>query len=54
MEIRPIPIVTGDDARKFIERAERAEKKPYTVKLGITRAEFDEMMSKALATCSSI
>ncbi len=47
MEIRPIPVVTGDDARKFVEKAERAEKKPHTVKLGITRAEFDKMMSKA-------
>ena len=47
MEIRPIPVVTGDDARKFVEKAERAEKKPHTVKLNITRTEFDKMMSKA-------
>lgn len=47
MEIRPIPVVTGDDAKKFVEKAERTEKNPHTVKLGITRAEFDKMMSKA-------
>lgn len=47
MEIRPIPVVTGDDAKRFVEKAERAEKNPHTVKLGITRAEFDKMMSKA-------
>jgi hypothetical protein len=47
MEIRPIPVVTGDDAKKFVERAERAEKKPHTVRLNVSRAEFDRMMSKA-------
>ena len=47
MEIRPIPVVTGDDAKKFVEKAERAEKKPHTVRLNVSRAEFDRMMSKA-------
>ena len=47
MEIRPIPVVTGDDAKRFVEKAERAERKPHTVKLSITRAEFEKMMSKA-------
>lgn len=47
MEIRPIPVVTGDDAKKFVEKAERAEREPHTVKLTISREEFDKMMSKA-------
>ena len=47
LEIRPIPVVTGDDAKKFVEKAERAEKKPHKVRLNVSRAEFDRMMSKA-------
>ncbi len=47
MEIRPIPVVTGDDAKRFVEKAEQAEKRPRTVRLNITREEFDKMMSKA-------
>jgi|GEM_PF-691071 len=47
MEIRPIPVVTGDDAKRFIQKAEQAEKNPHTVKLKISREEFDKMMSKA-------
>ena len=47
MEIRPIPIVTGDDAKRFIQKAEQAEKNPHTVKLKISREDFDKMMSKA-------
>ena len=47
MEIRPIPVVTGDDAKRFIHKAEQAEKNPHTIKLKISREEFDKMMSKA-------
>ena len=47
MEIRPIPVVTGDDAKRFIQKAEQAEKNPHTVKLKISLEEFDKMMSKA-------
>ena len=47
MEIRPIPVVTGDDAKKIFEKAERAEKKPHTVRLNVSRAELDRMMYKA-------
>lgn len=46
-EIRPIPVVTGEDAKRFIEAAERAEKNPHTEKSSISGKEFDKMMSKA-------
>lgn len=47
MEIRPIPVVTGDDAKRFVEKAVWAERNPHTVMLNISRAEFDKMLSKA-------
>ena len=46
-EIRPIPIVTGEDAKRFIEAAERSEKNPHTEKSSISKEEFDRMMAKA-------
>ena len=45
--IRPIPIVTGDDAVRFVEAAEAAERNPHTVELKISREEFNKVMSTA-------
>lgn len=47
LEIRPIPVITGDDAERFVARANAAEKNPHTVKLSMTRDEFRKMMSTA-------
>lgn len=46
-EIRPIPVVTGDDAVRFVEAAEAAENNPHTKKIGMGREEFDKIMSSA-------
>jgi hypothetical protein len=46
-DIRPIPVVTGEDARRFIEAAERAEQNPHTQKSRLTQEEFNKMMAKA-------
>ena len=46
-EIRPIPVVTGEDAKRFIEAAERAERNPHTEKSHISLEEFNKMMAKA-------
>ena len=45
--IRPIPVVTGDDARRFIEAAEAAERNPHTVELDFSREDFNKIMSSA-------
>ena len=45
--IRPIPVVTGDDAVRFVEAAEAAERNPHTVELEISREEFNKVMSTA-------
>lgn len=45
--IRPIPVVTGDDAIRFVEAAEAAEHSPHTVELGISREEFNKIMQTA-------
>lgn len=45
--IRPIPVVTGDDAVRFVEAAEAAERNPHTVELEISREEFNKIMSTA-------
>lgn len=47
LEIRPIPVITGDDAERFLARAEAAEKNPHTVELSIKREDFRKMMSSA-------
>ena len=45
--IRPMPVVTGDDAVRFVEAAEAAERAPHTVELGISREEFNKIMQAA-------
>jgi len=45
--IRPIPVVTGDDAVRFVEAAEAAERNPHTVELEMTREDFNKIMSTA-------
>ena len=42
--IRPIPVVTGDDAVRFVEAAEAAERNAHTVELD---EDFDKIMSTA-------
>lgn len=48
MEIRPIPVVTGEDAKRFLEAAEHSEKNPRTVESKMTQQEFEKMMAKAV------
>lgn len=45
--IRPIPVVTGDDAVRFIEAAERAERNAHTVELAMSQEDFNKIMAKA-------
>ena len=45
--IRPIPVVTGDDAARFVEAAEAAERNPNTVELRISREDFNKIMQSA-------
>ena len=45
--IRPIPVVTGDDAVRFVEAAEAAERNAHTVELEMSREDFDKIMSTA-------
>jgi hypothetical protein len=45
--IRPIPIVTGDDAVRFVEAAEAAERNAHTVELEMSREDFEKIMSTA-------
>ena len=48
LAIRPIPVLTGNDAERFIEAAEAAEKNPHTLDLEISQADFEKMMAKAI------
>ena len=43
--IRPIPVVTGDDAVRFVKAAEAAERNAYTMELEMSREDFDKIMS---------
>ena len=45
--IRPIPVVTGADAVRFIEAAERAERNAHTVELAMSQEEFEQIMATA-------
>lgn len=47
LEIRPIPVLTGADAERFIEEAEAAERNPHTVRLLLSQEDFEKMMAKA-------
>ena len=48
LAIRPIPVLTGDDAERFIEAAEAAEQNPHTMELEISQEDFEKMMAKAI------
>lgn len=47
LAIRPIPVVTGADAERFVERAEAAERNPHTCHLWMTQEVFEGIMKKA-------
>lgn len=47
LEIRPIPVLTGEDAQRFVDRAEAAERNPQKVELSMTRDDIRKMMSTA-------
>ena len=47
LEIRPIPVLTGIDAERFIAAAEAAERHPHTVELGMSQEDFEKIMAKA-------
>ena len=47
LEIRPIPVLTGIDAERFIEEAEAVERNPHTIELALSQEDFERMMSKA-------
>ena len=47
LEIRPIPILTGSDADRFIAEAEAAERNPHTIELEMSQEDFDKIMEKA-------
>lgn len=41
------PVVTGDDAVRFVEAAEAAERNAHTVELEMSREDFNKIMSTA-------
>lgn len=45
LPIRPIPDVTGEDAVRFIEAAEAAERNPGTIKLPFSSEEVRQFMN---------
>ena len=45
--IRPIPVITGSDAYRFVEAAQATESNPHTVELELTREDFNKIMSSA-------
>lgn len=45
--IRPIPILTGEAAERFIRMADAAEKNPHTKKVGISKEEVKKILAKA-------
>ncbi|MBR6926988.1 MAG: hypothetical protein IKH52_07295 [Bacteroidaceae bacterium] len=47
LPIRPIPVLKGKESLRFIEAAEAAEQKPFTMKSTISRADFRKMMAKS-------
>lgn len=51
LEIRPIPVITGDDAERFMAHAEASERNPRTAKLSISRKDFRQMMLTADLFC---
>jgi len=44
--IRPIPTLYGEDAKKFVEAAEAAERNPHTIDVGMTREEARRIWNK--------
>ncbi len=46
--IRPIPVVTGEDAVRFLQAAEAAEQNANSVELELSREDFNKIMSTAL------
>ena len=47
LEIRPIPVLTGIDADRFVEEAEATERNPHTVRLSLSQDDFERIMAKA-------
>lgn len=45
--IRPIPILTGKAAERFIRLADAAEKNPHTQPCGISKEDFEKILAKA-------
>jgi len=44
--IRPIPTLYGEDAKKFVEAAEAAERNPHTIDLGMNQEEAVRIWNK--------
>ena len=42
--IIPIPVVAGDNAVRFVEATEAAERNAHTVELEMSREDFDKIM----------
>jgi hypothetical protein len=47
LAIRPIPTLAGEDAERFNNMAEEAEKHPHTVELKISHEEARKMFAQA-------
>ena len=45
--IRPIPILTGEAAERFIRMADAAEHNPHTQDSGISDKDFQKFLKKA-------
>ena len=47
LEIRSIPVLTGETAKRFVREAERSERNPRKRKLKFTFDEIDRMMERS-------
>lgn len=47
LDIRPIPVVTGSDADRFVAAATAAEQHPHSNKVQLSQGDFDKIMAKA-------
>ena len=45
--IRPIPILTGEVAERFVRMADAAQKKPHTKRSGISKEDVKKILAKA-------
>jgi len=48
LPIRPVPTLYGEDAKRFIEAADAAERNPHTIKPKMSREEAERIWANVL------